>query len=59
MDAQTQGVKINVSELTQSDFDTASRILASSVRRFFEKPGIREKYYEWLMSDDAKNFIKT
>lgn len=44
-------VKVNVNEIPEADYDLGCSILASSVRCFFEKPGIREEYEEWLKSE--------
>lgn len=35
-------------------FDTGCRILKTSVRRFFEMPGVREDYEKWLETYEKK-----
>ena len=54
----SQQVKINPDEIPQTDYDIGCSILVSCIRRFFEQPGIRKEYEEWLKSEDAKRFSK-
>lgn len=44
-------VKVDANLITDADYDLGCSILASSVRCFFEKPGIKEEYEEWLKSE--------
>lgn len=53
---ESNNVKINVCEIPDEEYDLGCSILASSVRRFFEQPGVKEEYEEWLKSDEAKQF---
>lgn len=43
-------VKINPKEIPNADYNVGCSILASSVKRYFEQPGTKEKYEEWLKS---------
>lgn len=49
---ETQSVKVNAKEITEADYDLGCSILASSIRCFFSKPGIKEEYEEWLKSEE-------
>ena len=49
-------VKIDVSKIPEADFELGCTILDSSIRRFFEQPGVQEEYKEWLKSEEAKRF---
>ncbi len=42
-------IKINVNEIPDAVYDVACRILDTSVRRYFEKPGVKEAYEKWLV----------
>ncbi len=39
--------KINTAEIPDEVYQTGCRILASSIRLLFEKPGVREDYEKW------------
>lgn len=52
----THQVKIDIHEITEADYDLGCSILASSVRRYFDQPGVKSEYEEWLKTDDAKRF---
>lgn len=43
-----QAVRVDPKEIPDSDYEVGCSILASSVRCFFERPGIKEEYEEWL-----------
>lgn len=44
-------VKVDANLITDADYDLGCSILASSVRCFFERPGNKEEYEEWLKSE--------
>ena len=50
-------VKIDVSKIPEADFELGCTILDSSVRRFFEQPGVQEEYKEWLKSKKQNGFV--
>ena len=43
-----QKIKVDADLITDTDYDLGCSILASSVRCFFERPGIKEEYEKWL-----------
>ena len=45
-------VKINPNKIPNADYDVGCSILASSVKRYFEQPGTKEKYEEWLKTEE-------
>lgn len=53
-----QEVVIRPKDISKTDYEVACSILASSVRRLFEQPGINKEYEEWLKSDEAKRLQK-
>lgn len=44
--------KVSPNEIPNADYDLGCSILASSVKRYFEQTGIKEKYEEWLKTEE-------
>lgn len=53
-----QAVQINPAEIPDEVYETACRILKTSVRRFFEMPGVKEDYKKWLVEYEKEQKLK-
>ena len=51
-EAKQETTRITPDYLSDSDYELGCSVLASSVRRFFEQPGVREEYEAWLKSEE-------
>lgn len=51
-------VRINPDEIPDEVYEVACRILKTSVRRFFEKPGVREDYEKWLVEYEKEQKLR-
>lgn len=49
---------VNAKEITEADYDLGCSILASSIRCFFSKPGIKEEYEVWVKSEENNEKMK-
>lgn len=50
---ELHNVKVDAKAIPDSDYETGCSVLASSVRCFFERPGVREEYEEWLKTENC------
>lgn len=56
--ASDNTVKINPDDIPDEVYETACRILKTSVRRFFEMPGVKEDYEKWLVEYEKEQKLK-
>lgn len=49
-----EAVKVNPKEIPDADYDVGCSILATSVRRFFEQPGVQEEFEKWKQTEEGK-----
>lgn len=50
---ETCEVRIKPEDIPDVDYEIGCSVLASSVRCFFERPGIKEEYEAWLKTRDC------
>lgn len=48
---EKQDIKVDAKAIPEADYEIGCSVLASSIRCFFEKPGIKEEYDRWLNSE--------
>ncbi len=51
----TEPPKITPEDIPAASFDIVGRILASCVKRYFELPGVKEKYEAWKKEQNDRN----
>ena len=54
MQERPKNIKINISEIPQSEINIGCSILASSIRSLFQNPDIRAEYEAWLKSPEGQ-----
>ena len=45
-------IKINPNKIPDADYNVGCSVLASSVRNYFEQPGVKKEYEDWLRSEE-------
>lgn len=46
--------RVDVSTITDAEWDVSMRIFQRAIKRFFELPGVREEFEVWKQAEAAK-----